>query len=197
MKRILSVITSLLLLTLTYNAQTGICTNSSQSIQIRGFRLGMTQSEITRRYPKIEFYSQDDGNGLTTSSTGISPSLDAIFNDTEREDLKSVVLSLLDKKLQQIEIAYNGFTEWNSLKDFTDAIARNLKIPLAVNWQPLDKTALRLNCKDFFIIVRLEPKRGKYEVQNQSLLISTNDFQSQLDAREAQKKERQQKTFKP
>ena len=90
----------LLILSSTLSAQNSACTVSGQSITIRGFRLGMTESEATRRYPKIEIYNQNDGNGLSTSNIS---ALGEIFTESERDGLSSVFLWFLDKKLAKIE----------------------------------------------------------------------------------------------
>jgi hypothetical protein len=109
----------------------------------------------------------------------------------------SVELTFLDKQLALIKIAYDGFTEWNSINEFIDTTSKQLKLPLSENWQVIKKNTLRLDCKDFFIISNLDPKLGRYDLQKPSLLISTNNFDAQLEEREKTKKDRQKQVFRP
>lgn len=178
--------------------QAQTCTSASQNLVIRGFRLQMTESEAKRRYPKIRIFQNQDGNGLSTAGIGFPyQDFDEVFTEVERKSLSSVELTFLDKQLALIKIAYDGFTEWNSINEFIDTTSKQLKLPLSGNWQVIKKNTLRLDCRDFFIISNLDPKLGRYDLQKPSLLISKNNFDAQLAEREKTKKDRQRQIFKP
>lgn len=196
MKRIFLVLIFELFLTTFSFGQ--LCSNSPQSVVVRGFYLGMTEDAAKKRYPKIIFFKDLDVVGLTSWTLPPSGSSDDIFTESEREGLESVQLKFFDKKLSQIKIVYNGFTEWDSLKEFTDASSKALKLPLADGWQKTsDENSIKIVCKDFYVISHLEPVRGAYELQEPSLFFSFNDFETKLDARKNSQKENQKKIFKP
>jgi hypothetical protein len=177
-------------------AQSAGCPSGS-SVVVRGFKLGMTESDVLRRYPKIEIYDQKTGNGVTTSSSGQSPALDAVFSEEVRKGIGTIDLVFLDKKLAKIEVAYDGFTEWVSMTEFVNAIAGPLKLPEAVSWKAEDKRTLKLSCSDFEATIIWEQKRSQYEVQKQVLILSIAKFKDVVDSREKNKNESQKKVFKP
>lgn len=179
-------------------AQNSACVLTGNSVTIRGFRLGMTEAEAKKRYPKIEI--SDDINVVGLSYSTISkPSshFDEVFTEEESEGLNSVELSFFDKKLSEIKVSYDGFTEWDSLEEFTDASAKVLKLPLSPNWQKMNQLTLRLNCNDFHVISMLAPKRSNYELQISKLFFSLDNFKDNIEARKKSQKEEQKKVFKP
>lgn len=174
------------------------CQNVAKSVLIRGFSLGMTEGIVKKRYPKIEFFKDLDVVGLSSWTMPGSGSSDDIFTEAEREGLESLNLTFFDKKLSQINIVYNGFTEWDSLSEFTNASSKSLNLPPSVNWKRTDdKNAIRIDCKDFFVIARLEMPRSRYELQEPSLFFSLTAFESNLKNRKNTQKEEQKKIFKP
>jgi hypothetical protein len=198
MKKLSFLITTILLLISSSFGQEYRCPATSSSVVIRGFRLGMTETEVKRRYPKIQIFKDLDNNGLTLINIdGSSYDYEEVFTESERKGLRFVSIKFLDKKIVRIGIDYDGFTEWNSTKEFTDAISKNLRLPLADKWQKLNEKSFQLSCGDFFIISKLEPKSGTGSLQKPSLLLSINDFDKIIKEGVEDRKERQRKTFKP
>lgn len=174
------------------------CQTASQSVVVRGFSLGMTEESIKKRHPKIEFFKDLDVAGLSSWTSSSAGSSDDIFTEAERENLELIQLTFFDKKLSQIKVVYNGFTEWDSLTEFTDASSKALKLPPSTSWQSIsDKYAVRLDCQDFYVVSKLDPARSNYELQEPSLFLSFNDFATKLEGRKKSQKETQKKDFKP
>jgi hypothetical protein len=192
------ILASLFLFSSSLIAQNSFCAVAGQSVSVRGFRLGMTETEVKKRYPKIDITKDLDVVGLSHSSIS-KPSSDfeEVFTEEEREGLSSVELSFFNKTLSEFRITYDGFTEWDSLEEFTNSSAKALKLPLSVNWQKFNPISLKLVCKDFYIISTLEPKLGRYELQKQKLYFSLNDFKDKLETQKKNQKEEQKKVFKP
>ncbi|MDQ4119833.1 MAG: hypothetical protein M3209_00015 [Acidobacteriota bacterium] len=174
------------------------CSASPQSIIVRGFKLGMTETEVKRRFPKISIWEQSGDTGLTYVAEQMSSSsFRETFTEADREGISAIDLNFIEKKLARIAIKYTGFTEWKSITEFTDAIAKSLKLPLAINWQKLDDEKLRVSCNGFFAEVHFTPKLSPYILQAQSLTLSISDYENILKQREQTKNERQKQVFKP
>lgn len=179
-------------------AQGQVCTNTGQSIDLRGFKLGMTETEVKKRYPKISFSKNSDVVGLSYSNISRGSSdFEDVFTEDERKGLSSVDLTFFNKILSDFRITYDGFTEWDSLEEFTDKSAKALSLPLSTNWQKYNRISLKLVCKDFYIISTLEPKLGRYELQVPRLFFSFSDFKEKVETQKKIQKEEQKKIFKP
>ncbi len=198
MKKLLLVFCIFLFLNCSSFAQDQICSTTAQNIVLRGFRLGMTETEVKKRYPKISFSKDSEVVGLSYSNISRSSSdFEEVFTEDEREGLSSVDLTFFNKMLSEFRITYDGFTEWDSLEEFTDISTKAFNLPLSTNWQKYNRISLKLVCKDFYIISTLEPKLGRYELQKPKLYFSFNDFKEKLETQKKTQKEEQKKVFKP
>lgn len=197
MKKSFLLISFLFFLSSSLIGQNKECSVIGKDVTLRGFKLGMSEEEAKHRYPKIEIF-QKEGKSVSTAIIGTGyTSLEQVFSESEREGLSSVELTFLNKALARINVAYNGLTEWNSVNEFTNASAEQLKLPLSSQWKKTDTISLRLNCKDFYIVSRVEPKLGKYELQKPILFFSINDYAQKLKAIEESNMEKQKDHFKP
>lgn len=175
-----------------------VCSALPQNVGIRSFKLGMTEAEAKRRYPKIQIWRDTNNIGMNYSVIGQSYTpLDEVFTESEREGIEYVELYFLDKKLARFRIAYDGFTEFDSITEFTNSIVKTLKLPSADKWQKEKENSLRLNCSNFYIISRLEVKQMASELSKPSLFLSINDFEKTLEEWKKTEKQKQKETFKP
>lgn len=198
MSKFIFVLSILFLLTSSLFAQNSVCTATGQSIKIRGFNLGMTEVEVKKKYPKIEIFKSSEVIGLSHSAVSKSTSeFEEVFTEEERKGINSIQLTFFDKILSEFRITYDGFTEWDSLEEFTNASAKVLSLPLSSNWQKFNRISLKLDCKDFYVLSTLEPKLGRYELQSSKLFFSYFDLKEKLEAQKKNQKEQQKKVFKP
>lgn len=174
------------------------CQALSQNVVVRAFSLGMTEAQVKKRYPKIEFYKDSGVVGVTKWSGERPTSFDDVFTETEREDLARVELTFFDKKLSRIKIIYTGFIKWDSLAEFTDVSAKVLKLPPAADWHKTDdEESIKIECKDFSVVSKLELPRSQYELQEPSLLFTLNSLESDLKNKQKALEDSQKREFKP
>jgi hypothetical protein len=192
---------SLLLLCISVAAQTTPCPLKTNDLpELLGFKLGMTIPQLKQRYPKLfeEYNFDPDTNGyLELDLTGFYDSrLSKFMNETERKGLDGLKLAFLDDKLVKMRIVYDGFTEWDSVDEFLNSIAKNLKLPVT-GWKNTSDKTRQLDCSGASLEVRLDPKLGQYELQKPSITFVEQGIDDVLKERERTKKDRQRREFKP
>lgn len=177
-------------------AQTSKCDRVAATLSIRGLAIGMTEAEVTKRFPKLEIYRRDDGLGISTSTHNRQSHIAEIYGEEVSRGLAQIHIGFLDKKVARLHFTYDGFTEWRSSDEFVDAVAKGLNLPGASSW--IGKSSSReLVCNDFTITARFTDKIGQYELQSQELLVVRNDYKAELERREKDRVEHQKRVFKP
>lgn len=112
-----------------------------QSPEIRGFRLGMSMSDIQKRFPEFPAVSANQ-IGLTTveiSSVYVRNELNKAVGDNvislvssspfpELRDLKHLELQLLDARVIQVIVYYSNDIKWKSADEFVQKTGEALKL---------------------------------------------------------------------
>ena len=150
-----------------------------QSPELRGFRLGMTQSAVLARLPRITIEKPDkfglarlrlstiDSTSLIKTSardTGVQPDMLAGANEGSAfvidsakfpflKGTRKIEMRFIDGRLSSIQIAYDDQIKWESLDQFTDTISTILNLPK--NWRiPSDSdgsSEKELRCQGFVL----------------------------------------------
>jgi hypothetical protein len=155
-----------------------------RSPELRGFRLGMPQDQLLRRFPGVTVEKPDryglarlrlaiiDASGLVKPSAKekaaqaditASPADGSAFvlDGSRFPDLKGVrrmQIRFIDGRLSYLQIAYDDSSKWESIDQFVEAISAKLNLP--PQWQvPSDSEGdsqeKELRCEAFAISASL------------------------------------------
>lgn len=102
--------------------------NSKQSFELRGFRLGMTLGEIGKRVPQLRVSTADR---FGYASVTIRPSGKA--GSGSLKGVMGAALDFLDGRLFNIVMVYDNSTTWNSADQFISRVGEALQLP--DNWR--------------------------------------------------------------
>ncbi len=195
----------MLSLSLPASGQSSQCSlKIDNSPTVRSFKLGMTVQELSSKNPTLKAPElkllEPDVNGFAsvTLNKSVAPTLEEYLPKIDVSGVGNISLSFLDNRLVKLRITYDGLTsEWGNVATFLPAIADSLKLPEPSNWRTTDKITRALDCDNFTVTVRLEPKLGRYEVESPSVTFSEAGLNEILQKRKETEKERQRKLFKP
>ena len=155
----------------------------SQSPELRGFRMGMTQAAVLARLPGITVGKPDkfglarlrlsiiDSSALilmAPKDKGIQQDMAVGPNDGSAFVLESgrfpifkgvrkVQMRFIDGRLSYLEVTYDDSIKWDSIEEFVDTVATNLKLPK--DWKtPADSDSgqgKELRCEGFVIAANM------------------------------------------
>ena len=129
------------------SAQQSTCTlkidQLPESIELRGFRLGMTLEQAKAQVPQIP-RTRADKFGVAKIS--INPYFDPSFDRTRFADVRTISLDFLDGRLISLWIGYESTFKWQTLDTFVPGISKSLNFP--GEW-PAKRGGRQLDCSDF------------------------------------------------
>lgn len=142
-----------LLITRPASAQQSNCTlkidQLPQSIELRGFRLGMTLEQAKAQVPQIPRALADR---FGVAKISINPYFDPSFDMTRFADVRTISLDFLDGRLISLWIGYESTFKWQTLDTFVAGISRSLNFP--GEW-PAKRGGRQLNCNDFSVFASM------------------------------------------
>jgi hypothetical protein len=119
------------------------------SLELRGFRLGMTYDQVKARVPQVQF-GQADQFGI--AKTSINPYFDSRIDKTGFADVRTISLDFLDGRLVTLWIGFESTFKWPTLDEFVAGMSKTLNLPAA--WPP-KRSGRELNCAGFSIFASL------------------------------------------
>src|SRR6266404_2688401 len=120
-----------------------------ESIELRGFRLGMTLEQAKAQVPQIQL-ARPDQFGVARIS--INPHFDPSFDKTRFADVRTISLDFLDGRLISLWIGYESTFKWQTLDAFVAGISKSLKLP--AEW-PAKRGGRQLNCNEFSVFASM------------------------------------------
>lgn len=142
-----------LLITGPASAQQPTCTlkidQLPESIELRGFRLGMTLEQAKTQVPQIPRARADQ---FGVAKISINPYFDPSFDRTRFADVRTISLDFLDGRLISLWIGYESTFKWQTLDTFVAGISRSLNFP--GEW-PAKRGGRELNCNDFSVFASM------------------------------------------
>src|SRR3954471_5706244 len=126
----ISLISIVLGTSLTAHSQTPACSLKADQLKpatdLYGLRLGMTNDEVKKALPLIQFGRADRLGVLRTS---FNPHFDARVKETEFPDVRTISLDFLDGKLATVWIGYESTFKWPKLDEFVANFSKMLGVP--------------------------------------------------------------------
>jgi hypothetical protein len=142
-----------LLITGPASAQQSTCTlkidQLPESIELRGFRLGMTLEQAKAQVPQIPRAGADK---FGVARISINPHFDPSFDMTRFANVRTISLDFLDGRLISLWIGYESTFKWQTLDTFVAGISRSLNFP--GEW-PAKRGGRQLNCNDFSVFASM------------------------------------------
>ncbi len=121
-----------------------------QSIELRGFRLGMTFEQAKASVPQIQLVRPDE---FGVARTSINPYFDPSFDRTRFADVRTISLSFLDGTLASLWIGYESTFKWQDLDVFIAGISKSLNLP--AEWPPAKRGGRQLKCDGFSVLASM------------------------------------------
>lgn len=180
-------------------AQSSPCALKTEQLpEVRGLRLGMSLQDALHRYPNLRSLMGDpDANNYMVGDLSTSSYVREALGETQGEGLTGLKVAFLDKRLVRLRFVYSGLIEWKDVDEFLSNITSKLKLPAAEQWKAASPKTRQIDCDRILIIVRLDPKIGKYDLQVPSITFAEKGVEEILKEREKTKEERQRCEFKP
>jgi hypothetical protein len=159
---------------------------SAQSPELRGLRLGMTAEQVRARYKILETEPEDEFHVARLRLVPVDEQLAA-------EAVRDIAVELMRDKVITIRLVYSPTETWENQREFTNALSKSLKLPLA--WKPekvgSTVTGLLMECAGFKLSAALIG--GKIPV----VYLSAMEAETTLLMRQAEKEKRLRDFFKP
>lgn len=159
---------------------------SAQSPELRGLRLGMTTEQVRGRYKILETEPVDEFHVTRLR-------LETGGDQLAAEAVRDIAVELIGEKVMTIRLVYNPTETWKDQSEFTNGLSKSLKLPLA--WKPekvgATVTGMLMECAGFKISATLIG--GRIPV----VYFSSNDAETVLLRRQAEKERRLREFFKP
>lgn len=180
------------------SAQDSKCT-LDQAPELRGFRLGMTISEVDAKlnWGLSSVLNPADEIGVKEEAVGPL----RLKDQEQARGIRKITLEFLDDRLSYIEVSYDDSVKWDSLDQFASKISEILKLPN--EWEKpfsvsddssgntLTATAKKLVCAGFNVGVILTST-------NQAvLMLGEAGLKAAKEKRREVLKEKRQQSFKP
>jgi hypothetical protein len=120
-----------------------------ESVELRGFRVGMSIEQAKAQVPQIQL-ARPDQFGVARIS--INPYFDPSFDKTRFADVRTVSLDFLDGRLVSLWIGYESTFKWQTLDAFVTGISKSLNLP--AQW-PAKRGGRQLNCNEFSVFASM------------------------------------------
>ena len=120
-----------------------------ESVELRGFRIGMTLEQAKAHVPQLQLARPDQ---FGVAKISINPYFDPGFDRTTFADVRTISLDFLDGRLATLWIGYDNTFKWQNLDTFIGGISRALQLPAA--W-PSKQGGRQLTCDGFSILASL------------------------------------------
>jgi hypothetical protein len=150
----------------------------SQSPEMRGFRMGMTQAAVLARLPGVTVGKPDKfglarlrlaiidssalvmtpkGNGIQADMSGGPSDGNAFVLDSVRfpafKGVRLLQMRFIEGRLSYLQVTYDDSIKWDSIDQFVQTVATNLKLP--EDWKtPADSATgqeKELRCEGFVL----------------------------------------------
>ncbi len=135
------------------SAQQSACTlkidQLPESVELRGFRLGMTLEQARAQVPQIQLARADQ---FGVARISINPYFDPSFDKTRFADVRTISLDFLDGRLISLWIGFDSTFKWQTLETFVAGISKSLNFP--AEW-PAKRGGRQLNCNDFSVFASM------------------------------------------
>jgi hypothetical protein len=135
------------------SAQQSACTlkidQLPESVELRGFRLGMTREQATAQVPQIQLARADQ---FGVARISINPYFDPSFDKIRFANVRTISLDFLDGRLISLWIGYESTFKWQTLDTFVTGMSKSLNFPDV--W-PAKRGGRQLNCSDFSVFASM------------------------------------------
>ena len=202
----------------------------NEAPELRGFRMGMTQAAALARFPGVTAGKPDkfglsrlrlsiiDSSALlklSAKSKGVEPDLTVgpdeggafVLDSAHFSALKGVrtlTMRFIDGRLSYLEVTYDDSIKWDSIEQFVETVATNLKLPH--DWKtPAESDGgqdKELRCEGFVLSanngVRTEINSGpELILQDLAAWEAMSKKQNNLADKAKREDEEKRKAFKP
>jgi len=172
------------------------------NLELRGFRLGMSQADVRARIPDLAV-ERANALGEALSFTPVRTNKYLSRNATLKGVL-SITLGYLDGRVSSVALLYDDSLKWNSADEFVTQVAESLRLPS--DWARYaggnSEDQLRvLRCEDFIVVAGL--RQDSYRMLPMAYLYDpkTTDIvlKRLADATERKRRaeEQRKRSFKP
>jgi hypothetical protein len=135
------------------SAQQSACTlkidQFPESVELRGFRLGMTLEQARAQVPQIQLARADQ---FGVARISINPYFDPSFDKVKFADVRTISLDFLDGHLISLWIGYDSTFKWQTLDTFVTGISKSMNFPDV--W-PAKRGGRQLDCGDFSVFASM------------------------------------------
>jgi hypothetical protein len=172
------------------------------NLELRGFRLGMSQAEVKARIPDL-VTTRPNGLGESRSFTFVRTNKYLSRNATLR-GVSSITLNYLDGRVIFVAMLYDDSLKWDSGDEFAGQVAASLGLPSG--WarnegEDYDEQLKILRCERFALVAGL--KRVSYRMLPAAFLTdlaginALNKRASDEAERKRRAEEQRKRSFKP
>ncbi len=128
---------------------------------LRGFRLGMTKSQVQKEYPSMKITT----DRIISSGFMFGYQID---NPDYAVNIDRIVVAFRNEKVFSVLLTYTDTVNWDSAEEFADKISKSLNLPKARERKGTGGVFYSVNCRTFLVRTRINS-------QKQPILFLTTD----------------------
>jgi hypothetical protein len=121
----------------------------TDSVELRGFRLGMTYDQVKARVPQVQFGHADQ---FGVAKTSINPYFDPRIDRVAFADVRTISLDFLDGRLVTLWIGFENTFKWQTLDEFVVGMSKSMNLPTV--WSP-KRGGRQMSCEGFSVFASL------------------------------------------
>jgi hypothetical protein len=127
--------------------------------ELFGFRMGMTEPEVTARVPQARFAKPND---FGVAKTSISPDYDPKIDKASFSGVRTVSLDFLDGRVSSLWFGYDSTFKWRTVPEFVEGISKSLRLP--ETWSEWKTRGQQMKCADFSLTVTLVAEGPSFHI---------------------------------
>ena len=120
-----------------------------ESVELRGFRVGMTLEQAQARVPQLRLARPDQ---FGVAKISINPGFDPSFDKTTFAGVRTISLDFLDGSLVSLWFGYESTFKWQTLDAVVAGISASLHLP--PEW-PVKRGGRQLTCNGFSVFASI------------------------------------------
>lgn len=121
----------------------------ADSVELRGFHLGMTYEQVKARVLQVQFGNADQ---FGVAKTSINPHFDPRIDKVGFADVRTISLDFLDGRLVTLWIGFESTFKWHSLDEFIAGMSKSLNLP--ATWSTT-RRGRQISCAGFSVFASL------------------------------------------
>jgi len=135
----------------------------TDSPELFGLHMGMTEGQVKERVPQVRFPPATD---FGLAKTTINPDFDPSIDKASFPGLRTISLDFLDGRVTSLWFGFDSSYKWHTVPEFVGGISRALRLPDA--WTDWKLRGQQITCIDFVMNVSVVAEGPSFHIIDQA-----------------------------